>query len=57
MVYRINPDRCIGCEDCVEECPASAIAMDDDIAVIDEDSCVGCTSCVHVCPVDAIEEI
>lgn len=57
MVYHINPDRCIGCEDCVEECPSSAIAMDDDIAVIDEDSCVGCASCVHVCPVDAIEEI
>ena len=57
MVYRVNSNRCIGCEDCTEECPAEAIAMDDEIAVIDEDGCIGCALCVSVCPVDAIEEI
>ena len=54
MVYRVNSNRCIGCEDCTEECPSEAIAMDDEIAVIDEDGCIGCALCVSVCPVDAI---
>lgn len=57
MVYQVNPDRCVGCEDCVEECSSLAITLEDDIAVIDEDSCIGCASCVDVCPVSAIEEI
>lgn len=58
MVYRVNPDICIGCWSCAEECMQGAIALDDerDVAVIDEDSCIGCMDCLDACPVDAIEE-
>lgn len=57
MIYRINPDVCIGCGSCAEECLQEAITVGDDVAVIDEDSCIGCASCLDACPLDAIEEI
>lgn len=57
MIYRINPDVCIGCGSCAEDCLQEAITVGDDVAVIDEDSCIGCASCMDACPLDAIEEI
>ncbi len=57
MIYRINPDVCIGCGSCVEECIQETITLEDDVAAIDEDNCIGCACCMDACPVDAIEEI
>ena len=51
----IDPEKCEGCETCVDECPVEAISMNDDgIAEVDEDECVECETCVDVCPNGAI---
>jgi ferredoxin len=54
MTAIVNKDICTGCETCVDECPAVAIAMKDDKAVVNDDLCVDCGSCVDVCPSEAI---
>jgi ferredoxin len=50
----VDADLCIGCEACIESCPANAILMDDGKAVIQNERCKNCRKCVGVCPVWAI---
>ena len=50
----VDADLCIGCEACVENCPANAILMVDGKAVIQNELCKNCRKCVRVCPVSAI---
>jgi len=54
MVAVVDPDECVGCEVCVDECESGAISMKDDIAVIDESKCNECESCIDACPSEAI---
>jgi len=55
-IPKVNKDECTGCEECVEACPAEAITMQDDVAVINEDECTECGACVDACPAEAITE-
>ena len=48
-------DKCIGCGNCVDICPADAVNLEDNLAVIDTDWCIGCGVCVSKCPNDAIK--
>ena len=50
----VNPDKCIGCGECITVCPEDAIAMNNKKAVVDGDACIGCGECMTVCPVKAI---
>jgi len=52
----IDPELCIGCEQCFPFCPVSAIALAGEEAVIDQELCTECGNChrAEVCPVDAI---
>ena len=52
MTYIIT-DKCVGCGDCVNECPVEVITEQDGKYLVDPDSCVECGSCTEVCPVDA----
>ncbi|MHC4660898.1 MAG: DUF362 domain-containing protein [Planctomycetota bacterium] len=52
----VNKEECTACESCVDECPESAITMEDDIAVINYEKCNECGTCVETCPVEAITE-
>ncbi|HXW98664.1 MAG TPA: 4Fe-4S binding protein [Methanomicrobiales archaeon] len=51
----VNPDLCVACETCVDECPAEAIAMEDGIAKVDKKKCTECKTCIDVCPSAAIQ--
>ena len=50
---RFVNDTCIACGSCADQCPVSAITVED-AAVIDEDTCIDCGACEAVCPVSAI---
>ena len=54
----IDKESCIGCESCVPYCPVEAIAVEEDLADIDQDLCVECGVCLRssVCPTEAILE-
>ncbi len=41
---------CIGCMKCQRECPADAIVVKDNLAVVDPEKCVGCGHCADICP-------
>ena len=45
--------RIVGCHQCLDLCPASAISPDGDHVAIDEKICAGCGQCAAVCPTGA----
>ncbi len=49
----IEPEICIGCETCVDQCQFHAISIKDDKAVVDSNKCWGCGVCVSICPEEA----
>ena len=51
----IDADSCTGCTICIDECPTSALEMQDDISVLARpENCTGCGACENICPVSAI---
>jgi NAD-dependent dihydropyrimidine dehydrogenase PreA subunit len=51
----IDKEKCNGCGECVDICPAEVLEMVDEkssVAAIEE--CLGCESCVETCPESAI---
>lgn len=53
----IDRDKCEGCGECAENCPASILSMVDGKAEVtgDLEDCLGCETCVSVCPSGAVE--
>ena len=41
---------CIGCKRCEKVCPANAIKVQDNVAVIAQDKCARCGACADACP-------
>lgn len=52
---RIEIMKCTGCAQCIFWCPENAIAMNGNVAVINETICVGCGECLTVCHFDAVK--
>lgn len=53
--FFVDPEKCIACGICIDQCPTDAITVDTDgKAVINPDLCIACGICANVCPVDAI---
>lgn len=50
---QIDPETCIGCETCIDQCQFHAISIKDDKAVVDPNLCWGCGVCVAICPEEA----
>ena len=51
----VDKNGCTGCGTCVEECPVSAIAMEDETARINMNECIRCGKCHEVCPEHAVK--
>lgn len=51
---RINPELCIGCENCIKRCQMEALCLVDNISTVDLDRCIGCGLCVTTCTKKAI---
>jgi NADH-quinone oxidoreductase subunit F len=57
-MFRINPNKCIGCTKCARNCPVDAITGTlKQPHHIDVDKCIKCGTCKAGCPVHAIEEV
>ncbi|MGB4235783.1 MAG: 4Fe-4S binding protein [Methanoregulaceae archaeon] len=54
MTAIVDKDKCTGCGTCVDECPAVAITLENEKAIVIVELCVDCGSCVDVCPSEAI---
>ena len=52
-MVKIETEVCTGCGGCIDLCPAIAISMVNDKAVVNNDICTECEICVKVCPVNA----
>jgi len=50
----VDPDLCTGCETCAERCFFDAIAVNDDLAVVNAEKCMGCGVCTVSCPTEAL---
>ena len=48
---------CLGCGDCKEVCPESAIKVEGKLSEVDPDRCVSCGACIQTCPKKIIERI
>lgn len=45
-----NANSCVGCNRCVQQCPAGAITITDEGPIIDTSKCIGCAKCIAECP-------
>jgi len=54
LAPQADPDGCTACGTCVEQCPAQALTMVDDLPRVDLESCVTCFCCQEICPEQAM---
>lgn len=51
----IHQEQCVGCGQCVSDCPNKVIEMKNNKAVVLSDECMKCGHCIAICPKDAVE--
>ena len=55
MTYHILADMCVGCGDCIDECPEDAIiGKKKFVHIIVQDECTQCGKCISACDEEAI---
>jgi len=57
MVAKIDREKCIGCETCISICPALAISIVNNKAIVDSELCLDCEECLRECPAEAIRMV
>lgn len=54
-MFNVNEDKCIGCKQCVNDCPVNDILINEDKkAYIKNESCLSCGHCIAICPKEAV---
>lgn len=51
---KADPETCVGCGDCADHCPVSALVMTDGLPVVEASRCIACFCCQEICPEKAI---
>jgi ferredoxin len=41
---------CTGCGTCVDQCPVSALSLEEALPRVDPETCIGCFCCQELCP-------
>ncbi len=54
--YRINAEKCIGCQGCHSVCPQGCVSNTIP-RKIDQSHCIHCGNCFRICPVKAVERL
>jgi len=54
IVFKIDEGLCIGCKECVNDCPVSIIGFDKTPFIKNESHCLKCQHCLAVCPTGAL---
>lgn len=54
--YKIIPDKCTGCGQCVSVCPQNCI-IGEKPKIIQDEHCLHCGNCLNICPTGAVERI
>lgn len=56
-IVSISEEKCIGCKECTEICPAGLLGLNGEKAEVigDSSECMGCESCTSVCQSGAIQ--
>lgn len=52
---RIDPEKCVHCQECIKEIGCPALVLHGDVVSIDETLCTGCGLCTKVCSIHAID--
>ncbi|MCK5244704.1 MAG: ferredoxin [Desulfobacterales bacterium C00003106] len=51
----VDADKCVGCGECIDVCPADVYELQDEKSVpVNAEECLGCESCIEVCEQGAI---
>lgn len=54
-MFYVNEEKCIGCSQCIKDCPAADIRLTDSKkANIKNEACIACGHCIAICPKKAV---
>lgn len=51
---KADPQLCTGCGTCVDQCPVSALNLEEPVPKVDAGKCITCFCCQEICPEKAI---
>jgi len=54
LLPHVNPDLCTACGTCVDQCPVSALSIENGLPQVDDKTCITCFCCQEICPEKAI---